>query len=302
MTIEKQNSAPVENRILVVDDDPLVLDLLSVTVQSFGFECVKANNGHEAMDILEKERFAIVVTDMVMPEIDGMQLLKHVKRHYPESSVIVVTGYTGTFSYVDVIRAGASDFILKPFNSDELQAKINRILREREMVGELEFLSNCDPLTGLYNRRYMDEKIKEEVHRAERQGYPAFLILVDVDNFKAYNDNFGHQKGDLLLIKVAGILNKYTRTDVDLVFRHGGDEFAILTPQVNREQLARVGGRIIASFEKQAMGKTGLSLGAAQFIRSDGKLEDDVFAMFSRADKALYQAKKGGRNQLVFSA
>ncbi len=302
MTIENQNSATVEERILIVDDDPLVLEHLDIAVRSFGFVCVKANNGREAMAILEKEWFSIVVTDMVMPEIDGMQLLEHIKSHYPETSVIVVTGYTGTFSYVDVIGAGASDFILKPFNTDELEAKINRIMREREMLRKLEFLSSCDPLTGLYNRRHMDKKIREEVHRAARQDYPVFLMLADVDNFKSYNDDFGHQKGDQLLIRVAEILKNCTRTDVDLVFRHGGDEFAILTPQVNAAQVARVGERIIATFDKEALGKTGLSLGAAEFARTNDKLEKDVFAMFSRADKALYRAKEEGRSQLVFSA
>jgi diguanylate cyclase (GGDEF)-like protein len=301
MTIVNQNNPSAENRILVVDDDPLVLELLSITVNSFGYECTEANNGQEAIEILDKERFSIVVTDMVMPGIDGMQLLEHIKASYPETSVIVVTGYTGTFSYVDVIKAGASDFILKPFNADELQAKINRIINEREMVRKLEFLSNCDPLTGLYNRRFMDKKLKEEVHRADRQGYPVFLTLIDVDNFKSYNDNYGHQKGDQLLLKVAGILKKCTRSDVDLVFRQGGDEFAILTPQVTPDQITKVGERIIASFQKQAQGKTGLSLGTARFIRSGNKLEKDVFSMFSRADKALYEAKHRGRNQMVFT-
>jgi len=301
MTTANPDKTPGQDRILVVDDDPLVLDLLSITVSSFGFECVEANDGRMAMEILEKEAFAIVVTDMVMPEVDGMQLLEHIKSHYPETSVIVVTGYTGTFSYVDVIKAGASDFILKPFNADELQAKINRILREKEMVNQLEFLSNCDPLTGLFNRRYLDKKIKEEVHRADRQGYQVFLVLLDVDNFKSYNDEYGHQKGDQLLVKVAEILKNCTRTDVDLVFRQGGDEFAILTPQVNAEQVSRVGARIIASFEKQSLGKTGLSLGAARFVRSDNKLESDIFSFFSMADQALYKAKNLGRNQLVFS-
>ncbi|MDF1577715.1 MAG: diguanylate cyclase [Desulfobulbales bacterium] len=301
MTTEKKDSSPDEERILVVDDDPLILELLGITVRSFGFECVEAGGGREAMDIIAGGDFSIVVTDMMMPGIDGMQLLEHIKSNYPETSVIVVTGYTGTFSYVDVIRAGASDFILKPFNADELEAKINRIMREREMVRNLEFLSNCDPLTGLYNRRYMDKKVKEEVHRAARQDYAAFLILIDVDNFKAYNDNFGHQKGDRLLIRIAEILRHCTRTDVDLVFRHGGDEFAILTPQVNREQVAKVGRRIIASFEGQMSGKIGLSLGATEFVRTGDKLEKDVYAMFSRADQALYRAKENGRNQMVFS-
>jgi diguanylate cyclase (GGDEF)-like protein len=302
MTITDQNDAPGQDRILAVDDDHDILELLGVCVESLGFDCVKANNGREAMEILEKQSFSIVITDMMMPEVGGMELLEHIKNRYPRTSVVIVTGYTGTFSYVDVIRAGASDFIVKPFNFDELEAKINRILREREMIRSLEFLSNCDPLTELFNRRYLDKKIKEEIHRADRQGYSVFLIIIDVDNFKSYNDEYGHPEGDKLLIKVANILKNCTRADVDLVFRHGGDEFAITTPYISPAQVGQVGERIIALYKEQSFGDTGLSLGVAEFVRGDGSLEEDIASLVSRADRALYEAKNRGRNQLVFSA
>ncbi|MCK4838484.1 MAG: diguanylate cyclase [Desulfobulbaceae bacterium] len=301
MTITNQNDPPGKGWLLVVDDDHDTLELLAICVKSFGFDCVKANDGLEAMGIMEKQSFSIVITDMMMPGVGGLDLLKHIKGHYPRTSVVVVTGYTGTFSYVDVIKAGASDFIVKPFNFDELEAKLNRILRERELVRALEFLSNCDPLTGLFNRRYMDEKIKEEVHRADRQGYSIFLIIVDVDNFKSYNDEYGHPEGDQLLITVANILKNCTRADVDLIFRHGGDEFAITTPLISPEQVAQVGKRIIALFKEQSLGDTGLSLGVAEFVRGDGDLNGGVASLIRRADQALYQAKDQGRNQLVFN-
>jgi len=201
-----------------------------------------------------------------------------------------------------VINAGASDFILKPFNSDELEAKINRIMREREMFRRLEFLSNCDPLTGLFNRRYLDIKTMEEVRRAVRQGYQVFLLLADIDNFKLYNDRFGHPGGDQLLIKVAKTLNECTRDDVDLVFRHGGDEFAVLTPYISLKQLEQVGKRIITTFREHSAGESSLSLGVAEFLRTDDNWEDDIFSLFRRADKALYNAKAQGRNKLVLSS
>ncbi len=241
MTTTEQNSPPAKEKILIVDDDPLVLELLGISINAFGFDYVAANNGREAMEILEKQEFTIVITDMMMPEVDGMTLLVHIDKEYPNTRVIVVTGYTGTFSYMDVIRAGASDFISKPFNSDELEAKINRILREQRMISNLEYLSNCDSLTGLFNRRYFDKKLREEVHRADRQGYSVFLTLIDVDNFKNYNDEHGHQQGDQVLIEIGNILRNCTREDVDLIFRHGGDEFAIITPHIIHEQVAMVG-------------------------------------------------------------
>ena len=302
MTTTKPSDLPGKERILVVDDDDDIRELLEGCVNSFGFDCVTASDGREAIEILARQSFAIVITDMIMPEVGGMELLAHVVTHYPETSVIVVTGYSGSFSYVDVIQAGASDFIVKPFNFDELEAKIKRILREQEMLSGLEFLSNCDALTGLFNRRYMDKKVKEEIHRADRQGYSVFLMLLDVDYFKSYNDEYGHLEGDKLLIKIASILKSCTRSDVDLVFRQGGDEFAITTPYISSEQVELIGQRIIALFQEQSFGDTGLSLGVAEFIRGDGSFEEDISSLFLRADQALYQAKKQGRSQLVFSA
>jgi diguanylate cyclase (GGDEF)-like protein len=303
-TTEDTDSSRTANkiRILIVDDDPLVLDLLGLSIESFGFEYAAANNGREAIAILQKKEFDIVITDMMMPEVDGMQLLEHVKRNHPRTDVIVVTGYTGTFSYMDVIRAGASDFISKPFNTDELEAKINRLIREHQLIKKLEHLSNCDPLTELYNRRFFDQKIKEELHRAQRQKYPLFLIMLDVDNFKSYNDRHGHQQGDRLLMAIGSILHKSTRADVDLIFRHGGDEFSIITPHITREQVTMVGERIIKSFAASSFENTGLSLGIAEFIPANGQQEEDVLNLINRADAAMYQAKATGRNRMVFAA
>jgi diguanylate cyclase (GGDEF)-like protein len=301
MTTSAQKNPDAGARILIVDDDRLVLELLGLSIESFGFDYVAASNGKEALAILEKQEFELVITDMMMPEMDGMQLLGHINRNYPGTDVIVVTGYTGTFSYMDVIRAGASDFISKPFNSDELEAKINRILREHQLIRKLEHLSNSDHLTELYNRRYFDQKIKEEAHRATRQHYPLFLIMLDVDNFKAYNDRFGHQRGDQVLVSIAGILRNCTRADVDLLFRYGGDEFSIITPQITREQVGGVGERIIKTYTEGEFENTGLSLGIADFIRSDNSWAHDIHTLVSRADQALYRAKAEGRSQMIFA-
>jgi len=297
----EKDSSRHNTRILLVDDDPLVLELLGISIGSFGFDFMTAQNGREAIDILKRKNFEIVITDMAMPEVDGMQLLKYVTANHPQTDVIVITGYTGTFSYVDVIKAGASDFISKPFNTDELEAKINRIIREQQLIKKLEHLSNCDPLTELYNRRYFDQKIKEELHRAQRQNYSIFLIMLDVDNFKSYNDRHGHQQGDQLLVTVGAILHKSTRADVDLIFRHGGDEFSVITPHINREQVSMVGERIIKSFAQKNFDNTGLSLGIAEFIPRNCDIDEDVLNLVAQADKALYQAKANGRNRMVFA-
>jgi two-component system, cell cycle response regulator len=302
MTIlDLKNIRPDHNKkILIVDDDPFILELLGIFISSFGHEFAAAEDGLQAVELLKKEEYTIVITDMKMPRMDGMQLLKHIKETYPGIDVIVVTGYTGSFSYTDVIKAGASDFISKPFNADELEAKINRIIREQMIVRELEHISMYDALTNLFNRRNFDQKLWEEVHRAHRQGYDIYLALVDVDKFKDYNDSFGHQAGDKLLQSVGRILIDCVRENVDWNFRYGGDEFAIIIPQTTREQVIHVAERILQHYQECNFTKTSLSIGLARFIRSgDRSWQEDISDMITRTDRALYLAKSRGRNQIV---
>lgn len=215
--------------------------------------------------------------------------------------MIVVTGYTGTFSYTDVIRAGASDFISKPFNTDELEAKIKRILREQSLIRELEHLSLCDPLTGLFNRRHFDDRLREEAHRAERQGYDLFLILIDIDNFKLYNDSRGHQAGDRALQETGRVLVSSTREGVDSCFRYGGDEFAIIVPHANGDTVGPIAERIVEGYRKLSLPGTGLSIGVARFIRREGAdIGRDLYDLVHRADQAMYRAKADGSNRIEF--
>ncbi|OGR00934.1 MAG: diguanylate cyclase response regulator [Deltaproteobacteria bacterium RIFOXYD12_FULL_50_9] len=289
-------------KILIVDDNPLIRELLEFSVSSFGFDYASAEDGLQAIEKLQHEPFSIVITDMIMPNMDGMQLLKHITNNFPRIGVIVITGYTGSFSYTDVIMAGASDFITKPFTADELEAKLNRLVREQTFIRELEHLSMCDALTNLYNRRYFDVKLKEEIHRAHRQNYPLYLTLLDLDRFKEYNDTYGHQAGDLLLQAVSKILLQCTRENVDWAFRYGGDEFAIINPYINHQQAVVVAERIIHSYGSNDFGTTGLSIGLARFIRHD-ELEwtDNITDLVRRADQALYQAKADGKNRVHFN-
>lgn len=291
-----------KKRLLIVDDDPLILELLGIFISSYGYDFTSATDGIEALEKIEADNnFSIVITDMIMPRMNGMQLLQRIKEQNNDIGVIVVTGHTGTFSYTDVINAGASDFISKPFNSDELAAKINRIFREQKIIRELEYLSTRDPLTNLYNRRSFDEKLKEEAYRADRQGYPLFLALVDVDRFKEYNDSYGHQAGDEVLRCVGTLLCQNLRENVDSAFRFGGDEFAVILPQTEQEEAQLITKRIHQNYNQLcAKGTTSLSIGLARFFRCpEQSRQQDLQKLVNRADKALYRAKDGGRNRIV---
>jgi diguanylate cyclase (GGDEF)-like protein len=287
-------------KILLVDDDPSILSILADLMAIFGHEYETATDGNETIEKLKHDYFPIVLTDMTMPGIDGLDLLKHIHSNYPTIKILVVTGYDRIFTYTDVIRAGASDFISKPFNTDELEAKINRLIREIEILGQLELLSISDGLTGLYNRRHFDTKIFEEAHRAHRQNHDLFLALLDVDNFKQMNDKYGHLAGDKLLKTVGDVIKHCIRADVDWPFRYGGDEFCVILTQLSKDQALMTAERFIQSFNKKKLPLTGLSIGLARFIRSQNKKwTTDIFDLIKRADSALYKAKNGGRNRVV---
>lgn len=302
MTIlTEQDKLPnLNTRILIVDDDPLILDVLGTFLASLGYTYKAVENGKDAVDSLKEKDYTIVITDMIMPKMDGMQLLKHIKDNYPRIDVIVVTGYTGKFSYTDVIKAGACDFISKPFNTDELEAKLNRIIREQSLIRELERLSICDSLTDLYNRRYFDLKLNEEAHRSFRQEYPVYLMMLDVDRFKPYNDAHGHLAGDRVLQAISKILTQCTRENVDMVFRIGGDEFSMIIPYAGKKQAILIAERILEYYKEYDFTKTGLSIGLAKFVRRDDKSwAEDIDDLIFRADKALYQAKDEGGNRVI---
>jgi two-component system, cell cycle response regulator len=286
-------------KILAVDDDPQILKLLESSIVSFGFQCVTARNGREALEELKRGGISIVLTDMTMPEMDGIALLKEAKNLYPRLDVIIITGYAERFSYTDVIRAGACDFITKPFNIDELEAKLRRALREQELVRKLEQLSMCDSLTGLYNRRGFEAKLREEIPRAHRQEYPIFVAIIDTDKFKIYNDQFGHQAGDEVLKAIGRLLLANTRENVDHCCRHGGDEFAIILPYTNDEQAVAVARRILEHYRRNPFGTTSLSIGLARFIRRPiYSWDDDIDHLVNRADQAMYRAKQAGGDRI----
>ena len=287
-------------KILLVDDESPVLEILADLMAIFGHDYATAQNGNEAIEELKKDFFHIVLTDMMMPGMDGMELLKHINTNYPNIKVMVITGYERTFTYTDVIRAGASDFITKPFNTDELEAKINRLVREIELLRQLELLSISDGLTGLYNRRFFDTKIFEEARRAHRQNHELFLAVLDVDNLKEMNDKYGHQAGDKLLKLVGEIIRNCIRKNVDWPFRYGGDEFCVILTQLSRDQAVITSERFIQNFNEKKLPLTGLSIGLAQFVRNkEHEWSEDIAELVKRADASLYRAKQTGRNRVV---
>ena len=291
------NDSPI---ILIVDNDDLVLKSLSILITSLGYRCLLATDGQEALKVLDAIECDLILSDVMMPNMDGMELLAYVREKIPSVDVLITMGGSEYARYADVIKAGAIDFIKKPIDQEELEAKLARAFRERKRVNELEHLSLSDSLTSVLNRRAFDEKFADEVERAFRQGYQLFLSFVDIDNFKNYNDKYGHNEGDKVLVGLTDILNEYTRNRVDLVFRIGGDEFAILLPQTNATQATEIVQRILLRYIEAHYSKTSLSIGIVSCPRDPERaLDVDVQFMRDRADKAMYEAKNSGKNCVV---
>jgi diguanylate cyclase (GGDEF)-like protein len=296
ITVDKEKQTSYS--VLSVDDDEEMIGLLHEVVSQLGHASVTAVDGVDALEKLGEDEFDIIITDISMPRMDGIELTKRIKTDFEDIDVVVVTGYQEEYKYTDVIEIGASDFISKPFNINELEAKINRIIRERELREELKRLSIRDGLTGLFNRRYFDENLKREAIRAFRQRYGLFLLLVDVDNFKDYNDKFGHQKGDDLLKELARLMMLYSRDNVDSVYRYGGDEFSVIIPHAEHKQAMMVAKRLRSKFNSSNLGPASLSMGMAQLEGRLTTLEQDLENLLRTADQHLYMAKNNGGDQI----
>jgi two-component system cell cycle response regulator len=282
--MENNSSIYRRESILVVDDDPSVMTVVEELLRALGFGAASASSGDEALRRLESERHSFLLVDMNMPGMDGFELIKQTRLDFSDICIIAMTGFADEYKYIDIIRAGASDFIKKPIDLQELEAKIVRIIHERDLKKELSRLSITDPLTSVFNRRHFFSRLKEEMVRANRQKHPLSLMLVDLDNFKEFNDTHGHLAGDELLKNVGGLIVRSIRDGVDAVFRYGGDEFAVILIDAELSTAEEIGKRIQQAFREHV--KITGTTGCAKY--SEDMAVNDLV---SEADKLLYAAK-----------
>ena len=291
--------------ILVVDDDEAIKNSVEEFLIIQNYKVKTAVNAQKALDILQIFNADIVITDITMQGMDGLELTKKIKAKY-HADVMVMTGYSAEYSYEEAVKAGASDFIFKPFRFEELELRISRVLRESEIKQErvnllkkLEKLAITDALTKLYNSRHFFSEIKTEIMRNKRYSHDLSLLILDIDFFKKYNDNWGHVEGDRVLMEIGKTIKSCMRS-MDTAYRYGGEEFAILLPETGIEEACVVGTRIKDTIsdlifepefgEKQSIK---ISIGATEII--DG---EDYKTFIKRADKALYKSKDTGRDKL----
>ena len=299
--------------ILVAEDNPVSRSLLEKTLFKADYAVTSVENGRRALEVFNEEFFPIVLTDWMMPEMDGLQLCKAIRKNMSSGYVFIIV-LTSMDSKDDIVRgleAGADDYLTKPFSHTELIARLNTARRILELERtlkkaneEITILSITDPLTRCYNRGYLSEQLPKEIQRARRYGHHLSLALCDIDYFKNVNDTYGHRVGDEVLKTFADFIKGSIRENVDWVARYGGEEFLIVLPETDVSDACILAERIRASISQEVIRVDGkelcitASFGVTGFdsdMPDEKILPDDII---NQADKYLYQAKHEGRNMI----
>lgn len=291
-------------RVLIVDDDPAVRDSIYEFLMMMDYQAFSASSAEEAMEFLRNKHVDVIITDIIMNGMDGLDLTRFIKDHY-DSDVIVITGYTGDYTYEEAINRGADDFVFKPVKFEELQLRLKRVLRERRLTHErtvileqLKELAITDDLTKLFNSRHFYNQIEQEVNRYNRYKRVFSILLIDVDHFKHFNDKYGHLEGDRILRRVARLITSCMRT-MDTAYRYGGEEFTVLLPETSCDAALTVAERIKESVSSETLdyindSQVTVSIGVTEYSEMD-----TVSDLVKRADHAMYIAKQKGRNRIA---
>lgn len=299
MDQDSQKRFLAEGKILIADDEEGIRLSLSGRAKRLGLEVVTASDGLEAIAALKENELDLACIDLTMPGKTGFEVIEAAQEIRPELPLIVITASESIDDVVRALRARVSDYLLKPistlvlFDMAVLRAlRRSAVKREHErLLEESKRLAVIDPLTGLYNRRKVNQALSNEVERARRYGRPLSLIMLDIDGLKAINDELGHPVGDEAIQTVAKIIKNRVR-GTDLPGRIGGDEFVILAPELEPESAAKLAEDIVEMTAERSVQerRLGVSVGVAGW-RNGFKTPK---SLVQSADKALYRAKRSG--------
>jgi diguanylate cyclase (GGDEF)-like protein len=299
--------------ILIIDDsDKLREQIVRIITDVALFDRIlEAQDGIDGLKIVLNEHVDLIICDLEMPRMDGFRFISTLqsREELRDIPVIMLTGREDRDMKIKGLEQGASDYVTKPFDAGELVARVKVQLKIKGLQDDLRRtneklleISNTDPLTGLYNRRYLMEILDKEFQRARRKKWTLSMIMLDIDHFKSVNDTYGHQNGDLVLVEVAKQL-QYELRSYNVAARYGGEEFVILMPESSQSETLFVAEKIRTSVQGIAFAKemNGLiitvSLGVALFPAAK---VDCIDSLIRQADEALYRAKHNGRNRVEF--
>jgi two-component system cell cycle response regulator len=308
-------------KVLIAEDSAVARVALETTLSSLGYDCIVAEDGEAAWELFLACAPDVVISDWLMPGIDGDELCRRVREHPGPSYTyfILLTSLAAQAHVVRGMQAGADDYLKKPFDTDDLNARLIAAARVRALherlhaqQTELEVLNMSlfeearrDPLTHVGNRIALREQLPQLAARAERYGQTYCVALYDVDRFKLFNDTQGHLAGDHVLSAVAAAIASKSRTE-DTVYRYGGEEFLVVLPEQDLEDARAATERVRAGVFALGMPHPAsgvgsvvtVSAGVAQLEKADA---GDFEAVLRRADVGLYRAKEHGRNHVDVS-
>jgi two-component system cell cycle response regulator len=299
--------------ILIAEDNLVSRKRLELLLRKEGYEVASAENGKRAFELFRSSFFPIVITDWMMPEMDGPELCRAIRGAHTRGYVFIIllTAKESKDDIVSGLESGADDYLKKPFDDAELKARLKtgiRILKLEQSLKQaaekVRRLSITDPLTGCYNRGYLNQHLERELKRAKRYQKPLSVVLCDIDHFKEINDTYGHQAGDKVLKKFVKFISGSIRHDLDWIVRYGGEEFIIVLPETDLSGASIVAQRLCSKLPQITMAvqhkklHITASFGATGFTSLNYKSISPK-TIISAADRFLYDSKKGGRNRVT---
>lgn len=305
---------PKDRRLLVVDDDPDSLEIIAEALKWEGYQVAKALSGVEALKCIEDWAPHLVLLDVSMPGMNGVETLRDLRHKEQYVSVMFISGNTSSEAVIAGLDAGADDYIPKPFDPLELLARVRTQLRIKDLNDQLrkanerlKELVDIDDLTGLYNMRSMYQKLEFELERARRFGRQVAVVMMDMDYFKSVNDGHDHLFGSFVLSEVGSIIRQNIRS-IDLGARYGGDEFMIVLTELSAEGALqfceRLRAMIAAKLYQSGRDEMHLTASLGFAITPAGmtmtSMPVDAKELVRLADNSLYAAKSAGRNCVKF--
>ncbi|AOT72042.1 diguanylate cyclase [Geosporobacter ferrireducens] len=287
-----------KHKILIVDDESINIKVLIKQLTLCNYYIVTALSGEEALRLIDEVDFDLVILDVMMPKMSGYEVCKKIREKYSliELPVLMLTANSQLNNICLGFECGTNDYIIKPFEKQELLARIKTLITMKNAVKQ----SAIDPLTGIFNRKYMFELAELIFHEHRKENKVFSIIMLDIDNFKRINDTYGHAIGDSVIIEVVSRCNEVLRS-TDIFGRYGGEEFSLVLPGTPLENAVKVAEKIRTNvcmkpvkIEEDRDINITISLGVAQ-INNNTKSVREIYDI---ADKALYKAKKGGKNKV----
>lgn len=304
--MEKDEISGRQPLILIVDDTVKNLEVLGSILKAENYKIAIANNGNQAILAANEIKPDLILLDVMMPELDGFETCKKLKSlpEIKDVPVIFLTAKVETEDIIEGFKAGAVDYITKPFNSYELKARVKthiELKASRDLLEQknaiLKKLSITDGLTGLFNHRYITDGLSRLIEENNRYKQPLSISMLDIDNFKKINDEYGHLFGDEVLVRIANSIESCLRK-TDMVGRYGGEEFLVLFAHTNLEGAVESVERIIRNIENLKCENKNLIVTISAGVSE--KKNEDMLALIKKADDLLYAAKQKGKNRAEY--